>query len=56
MMVETNPNEGVVLTAEQKRRQRRRSIAIALALTAFVVLLYLVTVVKLGPNVLQRPM
>jgi hypothetical protein len=51
------PNEpGLVLTDEQKRRRRARSIAIALALGAFVVLLYLVTIVKLGPGVLNRPL
>jgi hypothetical protein len=47
---------GIVLTDEQKRRRRARSIAIALALGALVVLVYLVTVVKLGPGVLNRPM
>jgi hypothetical protein len=47
---------GIVLTEEQKRRRRARSIAIALALAALVVLVYLVTMVKLGPGVLNRPM
>ena len=47
---------GIVLTEEQKRRRRARSIAIAIALGAFVVLLYVVTVVKLGPGVLNRPL
>ena len=47
---------GIVLTEEQKRRRRSRSIAIALALGALVVLVYLVTVVKLGPGVLNRPL
>jgi predicted nucleic acid-binding Zn ribbon protein len=47
---------GIVLTEEQKRRRRARSIAIALALAALVVLVYLVTIVKLGPGVLNRPM
>jgi hypothetical protein len=47
---------GIVLTPEQKRRRRARSIAIALALAALVLLVYLVTIVKLGPNVLSRPM
>ena len=54
---ESNGQErGIVLTDEQKRRRRARSIAIALALGALVVLVYLVTVVKLGPGVLNRPM
>jgi hypothetical protein len=47
---------GIVLTEEQKRRQRARSVAIALALGALVVLFYVITIVKLGPNVLARPM
>ena len=47
---------GIVLTEEQKRRRRARSIAIALCLAALVVLFYLVTIVKLGPNVLNRPL
>jgi hypothetical protein len=46
---------GIVLTDEQKRRRRARSIAIALALGALVLLFYVVTLVKLGPGVLQRP-
>jgi hypothetical protein len=47
---------GIVLTAEQKRRRRARSIAIALSLGALVLLIYVVTVVKLGPGVLNRPL
>jgi type IV secretory pathway component VirB8 len=47
---------GIVLTDEQKRRRRARSVAIALALGALVLLFYVVTIVKLGPGVLQRPM
>jgi hypothetical protein len=48
--------KGVVLTEEQKRRQRARSIAIALTLGALVLLFWVVTIVKLGPGVLSRPM
>jgi hypothetical protein len=47
---------GIVLTEAQKRQRRNRSIAIALSLGALVLLVYLVTVVKLGPGVLLRPM
>ncbi len=51
------PNEpGIVLTEEQKRQRRNRSVALALILGALVLLVYVVTVVKLGPGVLQRPM
>ena len=49
-------NDGIVLTEEQKRRRRARSIALALALAALVLLVYLVTIVKLGPGVLRRPL
>jgi hypothetical protein len=47
---------GVVLTEEQKRRRRARSIAIALVLGALVLLFYIITIVKLGPGVLRRPL
>ena len=49
------PDDGIVLTEEQKRRRRARSIAIALSLGILVVLFYLVTLVK-GPMVLNRPL
>lgn len=42
--------------AEQKRRQRMRSIAIALTLAGLVVLFYVLTLVKLGPRVFDRPL
>ena len=42
-------------TAALRQRQRRaRSIAIALALAELVILFYLVTVIKLGPGVMER--
>jgi hypothetical protein len=41
---------------EAKRRQRTRSIAIGLALAALVVLFYIATLVRLGGNVLNRPL
>ena len=49
-------DKGIVLTEEQKRRRRARSIAIALSLGALVLLFYIVTIVKLGPAVLVRPL
>jgi hypothetical protein len=55
-MNDNQRQEGIVLTEEQKRRRRARSIAIALALGALVLLFYVVTIVKLGPGVLQRPL
>ena len=47
---------GVKLTEQQLRARRARSIAIALALGAFVIVIFLVTIVRLGGNVLTRPM
>jgi predicted HTH domain antitoxin len=44
------------LSPEDQRRRRRRSLAIALVLGGLVVLFYAVTIAKLGPQVLQRPM
>jgi cell division septal protein FtsQ len=44
------------ITPEEARRRRARSIAIALALGFMVLLFYVVTIVKLGPQVLNRPL
>jgi hypothetical protein len=43
-------------TDRQARNRRRRSIAIALALAAFAVLFYAITIVKMGPSILDRPL
>jgi hypothetical protein len=45
-----------MLTPEEQQRRRKRSLAIALALGAFVALFYAVTIAKLGPQILNRPM
>jgi hypothetical protein len=55
-MNEKNEKNGIVLTDEQKRRRRSRSLALALALGALVLLFYAITIVKLGPGVLTRPL
>lgn len=52
----TMNEDGILPTEEQRRRQRARSIAIAVALVGLVVLFYLVTIVKLGPGILDRPL
>jgi predicted HTH domain antitoxin len=46
------------LTEEQvrARRQRMRSIAIALALGGLVALFYAATIVRMGANVISRPL
>jgi hypothetical protein len=38
-----------------KQRERKRNVAIALALAAFAALFYLGAIVRLGPNVFNRP-
>ena len=48
--------DGVVLTPEQQRSRHSRSIAIAAVLGALCLLFYVVTIVKLGPGVLVRPL
>lgn len=40
----------------EARRRRARNIAIAVALGVMVLLFYAVTIAKLGPGVLDRPM
>ena len=40
-------------TPEAAKARRRRSLAIALGLVAFVALIFVVTLVKLGGNVLE---
>jgi hypothetical protein len=47
--------EGVVLTEEQRRRRRARSIALGLVLAALALLFYFVTIVKIGPAIMSRP-
>ena len=55
-MSEQEPESGVRLTEQQLRARRARSLAIALALGAFVVIIFVVTLVRLGSNVATHPM
>jgi len=55
-MDQPSAEDGIVLSEEQLRRRRARSIAIGLALGALALLFYVVTIVKLGPGVLNRPL
>jgi hypothetical protein len=52
----TEAETGIRLTEQQLRARRGRSIAIALALGAFVILIFVVTLVRLGSSVQTRPM
>ena len=54
-MAAADDESPIVLTEEQKRRQRARSIAIGLTLAVLVVIFYLVTILRLGGNVFNRP-
>ncbi|WP_407522765.1 hypothetical protein [Methylobacterium oryzisoli] len=51
MMMDPHP-----LTPDEVRRRRKRSVAIALVLAALVAIFYALTIAKLGPQVLNRPL
>ncbi len=55
-MAAKHHKRGIVLTPAQQRTRRARSLALALLLAGFAILFYLVTIVKLGPGVLNRPL
>jgi hypothetical protein len=55
-IMDQDNDDGIVLTEEQKRRRRARNIAIALVLGGLVLLFYVLTIVKLGPGVMRRPL
>jgi hypothetical protein len=44
------------LTPEEQKRRRKRSLALALTLGGLVLLFYVVTIAKIGPQILQRPL
>jgi hypothetical protein len=56
MMAETDTQIGIKLNPAQEKSRRNRNIAIGLILAALIVLFYAVTIVKLGPSVLNRPL
>jgi len=45
-----------ISAADSVRHKRSRNIAIALALGAFVILIFVITIVKLSANALNQPM
>jgi hypothetical protein len=49
-------SEEVQRPDETRARQRRKSVVLALILGFLVLLFYIVTIAKLGPNVLSRPL
>jgi hypothetical protein len=44
------------MSDEERRRRRGRSVALALVLAGLCLLFYVITIVKLGPDVLNRPL
>jgi hypothetical protein len=54
-MSDTVTNAEAAMAAAEKKRQRMRSIAIALSLGFLVIMFYAATIVRLGANVLNRP-
>lgn len=55
----TAPDRGKAppaLTPEEAQRRRKRSIAIALVLGALVAIFYVLTIAKLGPQIMNRPL
>jgi hypothetical protein len=55
-MAAATHTRGIVLTPEQRRIRRVRSIALALVLGGLALLFYFVTIVKMGPGILNRPL
>jgi hypothetical protein len=55
-MEKDGESQGVTLTPQQLKSRRQRNIAIGLAVGFFVLLFYVVTIAKLGPGVLDRPL
>ena len=54
-MSDTVTKAEAAMAAAEKKRQRMRSIAIALSLGFLVIMFYAATIVRLGANVLNRP-
>jgi len=55
-MMVTNELETIKPTEAQLRARRNRNIAIGIALALFVILVYVASIVRLGPSILNRPM
>lgn len=48
--------ETVKLTPEEEKARKRRNLVIALSLAAFMALVFVITLAKLGASVLERPL
>jgi hypothetical protein len=49
-------NEGIRLSPEETARRARRSKAIGYAIAGLCLLFYVITVLKMGPDILKRPL
>ncbi|WP_411817064.1 hypothetical protein [Hyphococcus sp. DH-69] len=49
-----DPHAPRALTPEEKKQQKRRNMAVALALGAFILTVFLVTIMRLGGAVVDR--
>ncbi len=56
MMSDNGVQNSVRLSSEEQRRRRTRSVVLALILGGLVAFFYIITVAKLGSNVLNRPL
>ena len=56
MIDKHNKGAGIVLTDEEMRKRRSRSVALALVLGGLVLLLFVVTIAKIGGNIINRPL
>ena len=50
-MADNAPDDVVKLTDDQIRARRRRNVALGLALAGFMVLIFMLTIVRLGQNI-----
>lgn len=55
-MIKEAPHHPIALTPEELRRRRIRSLVIGWGLGVLAVLFFLVTLVKLGGNIANRPL
>ncbi len=55
-LMAADDNQGLRLTEAQLKRRRARAIATAVALGVLVVFFFLLTIVRLGQNVMTPPM
>lgn len=51
----TDASVGRRLTPEEEKKRKQRNLAIALGLVAFIVLVFLVTIFRIGGDIAARP-